>query len=108
VATVRANCPECGDVELTTRDLQVLTCSATQDSTYSFVCPGCCLVVNKPVDLQMVKLLLSAGVRQHEWDMPAELYEPHSGPPITYDDLLGFHYELAALDWLQHITATDQ
>ena len=51
-------------------------------------------MVNKPAEVQVVELLVSAGVKLVRWDLPAELSEPKSGPPITYDDLLAFHFEL--------------
>jgi hypothetical protein len=105
VATVRASCPTCGDVELTTPEVQVQVCTDTDQGTYSFVCPSCRLIVNKPAERRVVDLLVAAGVRQVNWDMPAELSEVHSGPPITYDDLLAFHFELESESWLEHVIA---
>ncbi len=105
MATVRASCGICGDVELTTREVQVQVCSATNEGTYSFLCPSCRLIVNKPAEDRVVELLVSAGVKVVNWDLPAELTEPKSGPPITYDDLLAFHFELSADDWLEHVIA---
>ena len=103
VATVRASCPTCGDVELTTREVQVQVCSATEQGSYSFMCPACRLIVNKPAERRVVDLLVAAGVRLVSWDMPAELSEPKLGPPITYDDLLAFHFELDRDDWFEHV-----
>jgi len=105
VATVRASCPTCGDVEMTTREVQVQVCTATEQGTYSFVCPRCHLIVNKPAERRVVDLLVAAGVRQVNWDLPAELSEPKVGPPITYDDLLAFHFELESDDWLDNVIA---
>ena len=103
VATVRASCPVCGDVELTTRDVKVQVCSATEEGTYSFLCPTCRLIVNKPAEARVIELLVSAGVKVVNWDLPPELYEQKSGPPITYDDLLAFHFELDSKDWLDQV-----
>ncbi|MGO9661098.1 MAG: hypothetical protein ACLQVK_25180 [Acidimicrobiales bacterium] len=105
MATVRASCPSCGDVELTTREVQVQVCSATDEGTYSFLCPGCRLIVNKGAEQRVVELLVSAGVRVVSWDLPAELSEPKCGPPISYDDLLAFHFELDSEGWLEHVIA---
>ncbi len=105
MATVRASCQTCGDVELTTREVQVQMCAATEDGTYSFLCPSCRLIVNKPAEQRVVELLVSAGVRVVNWDLPAELSEPKSGPAITYDDLLAFHFELDSDDWLEQVIA---
>jgi hypothetical protein len=92
-------------VELTTRDVQVQVCSATEEGTYSFVCPNCRLMVNKPAEPRVIELLVSAGVKVVNWDLPAELYEPKLGPPISYDDLLAFHFELNAEGWLEQVIA---
>ena len=105
MATVRASCPTCGDVELTTREVQVQVCVATDQGTYSFVCPSCRLIVNKPAERRVVDLLVAAGVRLVSWDMPAELSELKAGPPITYDDLLAFHFELETDNWFDHVIA---
>jgi hypothetical protein len=100
LATVKASCPGCGDVELTTREVKVQVCKATEEGTYSFVCPACRLIVNKPAEERVIQLLIAAGVAVVNWDMPAELYEPKSGAPITHDDLLAFHFALESDDWL--------
>ena len=103
MATVRASCSTCGDVELTTREVQVQICSTTGGSSYSFLCPSCKLIVNKPAEERVVELLSSAGVRVLTWVLPAELSEPKVGPAITYDDLLAFHFELTSEDWFDHV-----
>ncbi len=105
MATVRASCSGCGDVELTTREVQVQVCTATDEGTYSFVCPSCRLIVNKPAEQRVLELLVSAGVRVVNWDLPAELSEPKSGPAISYDDLLAFHFELASEGWFEQVIA---
>ncbi len=94
MAMIRASCPSCGDVELTTRDVRVLLCSTTYESTYAFQCPSCRVAVAKPAEPRVVDVLLASGITLSVWHMPDELEEPHSGPPITYDDLLEFHFQL--------------
>jgi hypothetical protein len=103
LATVRANCPTCGDIELTVRQLRVQTCTTTGESTYSLLCPSCRLIVNKPAEQRVVELLISAGVPMVRWAMPAELYELKLGPPITYDDLLEFHFQLENANWFEQV-----
>lgn len=105
MATIRASCPTCGDVELTTRDVRVLVCSTTNEGSYAFRCPACRLQVAKPAESRIVDVLVSSGVRLSVWHLPAELEEPKSGPAITYDDLLEFHFELQQEDWLARVTA---
>ena len=99
VATIRASCPTCGDVELTTRDVGVQVCSTNNQGSYSFRCPHCRLAVSKPAEARIVDLLVSSGVRLTVWHMPAELEEPRAGAPISYDDLLEFHFQLQHEGW---------
>ena len=47
MATIRASCPDCGDVELTTADMTVRVCSEDQRGTYAFRCPACTMAVTK-------------------------------------------------------------
>ena len=106
VATIRASCPTCGDVELTTRDVGVQVCSTNNQGSYSFRCPHCRLAVSKPAEARIVDLLVSSGVRLTVWHMPAELEEPRVGAPISYDDLLEFHFQLQQEGWQDQLVET--
>lgn len=101
MATVRASCPSCGDVETTTRAVQVLRCTTTGSASYAFVCPACRMRIAKEASEHVVRLLVDAGVPVVGWELPAELDEPKSGEPITHDDLLGFHFSLQNPGWLE-------
>lgn len=105
VATIKASCPTCGDVELTTRDVQVLLCATTNEGSYAFRCPSCRLAVSKPAEARVVDVLVASGVRLSVWQLPAELDEAHMGEPVSYDDLLEFHFELQRDDWLERLTS---
>lgn len=94
-----ATCPNCGDVEMTVNDVQVQLCVTTAQSTYSFPCPVCALIVNKQANDTVVESLTSAGAQLVAWSLPAELDEPKSGPRISHDDLLEFHMALENDDW---------
>jgi hypothetical protein len=59
--------------------------------------------VSKPAEPRIVDLLVSSGVKMTVWRLPAELDEAKGGDPINYDDLLSFHYELAADNWLEQM-----
>ena len=107
VATIRASCPTCGDVELTSGDVTVLVCSTTDVSSYAFQCPTCDVAVTKPAEPRVVDLLVSTGVKLSVWQLPAELEEVHTGPPINYDDLLELHFELRRDDWFERMVAFD-
>lgn len=93
---IRASCPTCGDVELTTRDVRVLLCSTTCESSYAFQCPLCRVAVSKLAEARVVDVLLASGISLSVWHMPAELDEARSGPAINYDDLLEFHFQLGS------------
>jgi uncharacterized Zn finger protein len=106
VATIRASCPTCGDVELTSADVQVLVCTTTNEGSYAFRCPACRVAVAKPAETRVVEVLVSSGVRMSTWELPAELDEIHAGAPITYDDLLDFHFALQQEGWFDRLTAS--
>jgi len=95
MATIRASCPECGDVELTTVDVTVRVCSDDNQGSYSFRCPACRMAVVKQAEPRIVELLVASGVNLDTWRLPAELSEPRTGRPIDHDDLLDFHDLLA-------------
>jgi hypothetical protein len=94
MATIRASCEDCGDVELTTADVRVRVCIDDNRGEYSFRCPGCVMTVVKPAEPRTIDLLVASGVAMDTWSLPAELDEIKIGRPITHDDLLEFHDKL--------------
>src|SRR5215210_4295571 len=62
MATIRASCGDCGDVELTTGDVRVRVCTFDNRGTYSFRCPKCRMVVVKPAEHRTIDLLVASGV----------------------------------------------
>ena len=100
MATIRASCSDCGDVELTSADVTVRVCSANSEGSYSFSCPTCGRIVVKSAEPRIVELLVTSGVRLVTWHLPEELKEVHEGDPIDHDDLLDFHALLQRDDWL--------
>jgi hypothetical protein len=95
MATIRASCGDCGDVELTTADVHVRVCTLEDQSTYSFRCPVCTMTVVKPAEARTVDLLVASGVSYETWAPPLELSEPRgTGEAITHDELLDFHDQL--------------
>lgn len=98
MATIRASCGSCGDVQLTTGDVTVRMCVTTEEGEYRFECPGCTETVVRSAEQRTIDLLLAAGVSLTTWSLPAELFEPHEGAPITHDDLIDFHASLQSDD----------
>ena len=99
MATIRASCPDCGDVELTTVDISVRVCATDDRGSYVFRCPGCRMAVTKAAEARIVDLLVSSGVRVDVWHLPAELDEVRTGPLFDHDDLLAFHELLGGDAW---------
>jgi hypothetical protein len=103
MATIRASCGECGDVELTSADLTVRVCRDDSSGTYSFTCPHCTKVVVKAAEARIVELLVTSGVQLTTWSLPKELGERPDGDPIDHDDLLDFHTLLQGDGWMDDI-----
>jgi len=100
MTTIKASCPSCGEVELTSDDVRLMVCSHPPFSYYAFDCPGCASEVRKPADEHVVSLLMSGGVGVTVWELPAEALEPKVGPALTYDDLLDLATALTTTDTL--------
>lgn len=94
MATIRATCGDCGDVELTSAEVSVRVCTDTCVGSYTFLCPTCRMAVVKPAEPRIVELLMASGVTLSTWRLPAELAEVRVGSPINHDDLLDFHERL--------------
>jgi len=103
VTTIRANCPTCGDVQLTADDLMVRVCADTERGSYNFRCPECHHAVAKDASQRIIDLLVSSGVRMQVWRLPAEAREEREGPALTPDDLLDFHLLLQTEGWFESL-----
>jgi predicted RNA-binding Zn-ribbon protein involved in translation (DUF1610 family) len=103
VAIVRATCPTCGDVDISSADVQLQVCTSTNVAAYSFRCPLCKVMVNRTTTDRVVEALTQVGVRTVRWGLPAELSEPKLGPPINLDDLLSFHLAMRDGGWEQEL-----
>jgi hypothetical protein len=101
MATIRASCETCGDVELTTKDVSVQVCADNNQGSYSFLCPVCLLAVSKQAEQRIIDLLVSSGVRMSLWSLPAELREHRGGKAFTWDDVLEFHDLLESDTWFE-------
>lgn len=104
MATIRASCPDCGDVELTTTDMTVRVCEDDSRGSYAFRCPECAMTVSKAAEQRIVDLLVSSGVRMEHWSLPSEIWERPVGEPLTHDDLLAFHELLETDGWFATVS----
>ena len=104
MATIKATCPLCGEVDLTPADVALRLGASFPRNTYCFSCPICGEFVEKAADDRVIRLLLSGGVMPTLVNVPAEALEIHEGPAISHDDLLTFHELLRDDDWLLQLT----
>jgi hypothetical protein len=100
MTTIKASCPTCGEVELTSADITLMVCSHAPLSYYAFFCPTCMDEIRKPADDHVISLLMSGGVEATVWEVPEEALEAKAGPALTYDDLLDLVLALDADDLL--------
>jgi predicted RNA-binding Zn-ribbon protein involved in translation (DUF1610 family) len=103
VTTIKATCPDCGEVDLTANDILLRIGASKAVNTYAFSCPDCSEFIQKSADDRVVRLLLSGGVVPVPVHVPAEALEIHDGPSITHDDLIDFHQLLKTDDWLDQV-----
>jgi hypothetical protein len=105
MSTIRASCPDCGDVELTSVDMTVRVCAEDNRGSYAFRCPLCTMTVSKAAEQRIVDLLIASGVRVEVWSLPLELQERPVGEPLTHDDLLAFHELLQDDGWFATLSS---
>ena len=103
MTTIKATCPDCGEIDLTADDILLRIGAQSGGNTYGFSCPECSEFVQKAADERVVRLLLSGGVMPTLVHVPAEALEAHSGPPINHDDLIAFHDLLESDDWYEQV-----
>ena len=93
LATIRASCDTCGDVEFTAPQVTVHAPEDGGAGTYTFSCPHCRATVIRHAERPTMDLLIAAGVTLTTWRRPAELIEREHQPttPINHDELVAFH-----------------
>lgn len=116
MTTIRATCPDCGEVDLRPTDIQLTVVRADDlpvapESRYTFTCPTCTEAVAKPADERIARLLTTGGVdvsvvhrdAAHRQRAPDHPEQPGDGPALTLDDLLDFHLLLQEPDWFDQL-----
>lgn len=93
MATIRASCDSCGDVEFTPSRVKVHAPEDGGAGTYTFECPRCRVTMVRHAERPTMDLLIAAGVPFTTWRRPAELVEREQvrGIPLTHSDLVAFH-----------------
>lgn len=88
---VSAECPACGEVLLTLSELSCAIQRERNEALCQFACPLCKLPVTQELLPMDVAMLRAMGANDFNGNVPFELLEHHSGPPLSFDDLLDFH-----------------
>lgn len=97
---IRATCPDCGDVSLTSSKVTVRILEGSDGNVgqYRFVCPGCNKIVLKEAESRILALLTAADdINIEMYSLPIELLErPHedAAEPITADEIIDLHFQL--------------
>lgn len=101
MTTIRATCPSCGEVNLTTAQITLNVSRTRPDrSHYAFVCPTCTAVVTKPTDAHVVNFLTSGGaVLATAWEPQPypEVIAWQGLPGFSEDDLISFGLHLSKI-----------
>lgn len=97
--TVKATCPECGDIRTSIDNviLRILEGSNDTMGEYRFLCPTCKKIVLKPAGASTISLLASSGVRKEFYNLSLEILErprDEDAKPISMDDLIDLHLDL--------------
>lgn len=93
MTTIRASCPDCGDIELPAEQVGL----KYDHQHYAFHCPRCKRGIVKKADLRTAQMLISAGVpilgiAAYLEPVPVAVAVL---PPLTEDDLIefGLHFD---------------
>jgi hypothetical protein len=96
-ARVQARCVWCGEVEFDLAYLRVHEASA-EEGLLEFACPDCGRLNVRGLGGRELDALRRVGAHASSGPAPFELLEEHSGPPISWDDLIDFHQVVDRLD----------
>jgi hypothetical protein len=90
---VQAECPTCGAVIAKASALTCGVSEADESALCEFPCPTCDRVLLIPVAPIEISPLLLLGAHKTR-SLPFELLEEHSGPTVSWDEVLDLHFEL--------------
>ncbi len=97
MTTIRTTCSRCGDVELSTIDINLELTGTGHEGTYRFNCPSCQTIQYRPASHRVVSILLATGVA-YEVVVDAT--------PITECEIGRFVAMLDQDDWFGRLVAS--
>lgn len=101
-------CPTCGTVTLTSERIRLVKCTVAAWSYYEFRCLKCGELVHKEAGSEIIDRLGSAGIPTELWIVPDEALEQHTGPAISYDDVLDFAQHIHSADIIAILETTHE
>jgi len=92
-AVLEVRCPRCGPVRA---EAAAARCGLDPGGVAlcEVSCPACAAQIFARTTARVAEAIVSYGARKDP-HAPLELLEEHFGPPLTWDDLLDLHNELA-------------
>lgn len=94
MSIIRATCPSCQDIKLSSDDVVLRTCVGRLGGEYRWRCK--CGIVVKQADERVVMLLRGVGVKEEIFELPLELIEHPMDGTLSPDDIIDL--ELALQD----------
>lgn len=99
--SIRAACPIDGPVDLYADRFSLVIDPVNEaESTYSFPCPVCRVLVTKPATQDVAMLLMSAGIKPTIRRAAQPTARHFDGPAFEIEDLRDFAAVLAETDYL--------
>src|ERR1044072_4427727 len=104
VIEVRVVCPGCGPLVVPAAKLRCEVEAEGDRGLCELSCPVCSTTLLVRAQAAAVETMRDGGAGHITGSVPFELLEPHTGPPLSWDDLLDFKL---ALDGGGPFIATD-
>ena len=90
---VQAECPTCGTVVAWASSLVCGISEEEEAALCEFPCPTCDLILLRALPPIEITTLFLLGASKSK-GLPFELLEAHSGPTVSWDEILDLHVEL--------------
>ena len=94
------HCPNCDMVRVPASVFTLRHCADDGSWDYCLRCPECGRRSAGPSNSRLALEAFAAGSGLVEWRLPADLREPHHGPPLNLVDLAELRRALADPDWI--------
>jgi hypothetical protein len=92
--TVRVVCPGCGPLVVPAADIRCEVEAEGGTGLCELRCPVCSATLLVRAQAAAVETMRDGGAGHITGSVPFELLEPHTGPPLSWDDLLDFKLAL--------------